>query len=150
MASVDEDILDDDDVLTVAELNERISESIGQTDELQGVRCLGEISDISEGEWGAFIDLVYDGHELSAVMWSSRYNDIEADLEPGMMVLVTGNIDYYAEMGRLNLKPWDVVVVGDGDRPFGSNSSGPSSQRVAGSKRATNSPCHSSPAALAW
>ena len=116
MDSAQTDLADHDDVLTVADVNQRISTTIENTRSLQDVRCLGEISEISEYDWGVFIDLVYDDHELSALMWASRYDTLETSLEPGMEVICTGAIDYYVEDGRINLKPWDVSVVGAGDR----------------------------------
>ena len=105
-----------DDVLTVAELNKRISAVIDDTGSLQNVRCLGEVSQVNEYDWGVFINLVYEDHELTALMWGSRYRELELELEPGMEVLLTGNIDFYPDDGTISLKPWEVRVVGDGDR----------------------------------
>ncbi|GAB7092542.1 exodeoxyribonuclease VII large subunit [Halorubrum luteum] len=110
------DPADHDDVLTVADINEQISETIEHTTALQDVRCLGEISEINEFDWGVFIDLVYEEYELSALMWASRYETLEAALEPGMEVICEGAIEYYVEDGQINLKPWNISVVGAGDR----------------------------------
>ena len=104
------------DVLTVAELNERIGAVLDDADSLQNVQCLGEVSQVNEYDFGVFIDLVYDGHELTALMWSSRYRELDVELEQGMEIVLTGDVDFYPEDGRVNLKPWEVFVVGDGER----------------------------------
>ncbi len=105
-----------EDILTIADLNQEISDTIESISTLQNVRCLGEISEITEYDWGVFIDLVYDGCELTALMWASRYQDLDTDLEPGTEVVLTGNIDFYPEDGTLSLKPWNATVLGEGDR----------------------------------
>jgi exodeoxyribonuclease VII large subunit len=33
-----------------------------------------------------------------------------------MEVLVTGSVEVYAEAGRLNLRPWEITVLGEGER----------------------------------
>jgi len=111
-----EDLASTEDVLTVADLNRRIGDVVSAAEPLQDVRCLGEISDLSRYDWGMFIDLVYDDHDLTAVMWDSRVRELDVDLEPGMEVLVTGSVEVYAEAGRLNLRPWEITVLGEGDR----------------------------------
>lgn len=114
-----DDIADTDrpgDVLTVADLNSTVSAVIEDTAGLQEVRCLGEVSEVSRYDWGVFVDLVYDGHDLTALMWAERYRELDTDIEPGMEVVVTGAVEFYAEAGRMNLKPWDLTVVGEGER----------------------------------
>lgn len=113
---IDDLPVDSGNVLTVAELNARISEVIGDADSLQGVQCVGEVSQVNEYDWGVFIDLVDGDYELTALMWGSRYRKLESPLEPGMEVLLTGSVDFYAEDARISLKPWEVYVVGDGER----------------------------------
>lgn len=114
MAEVDEH--PGGNVLTVAELNRTLSETIDEIPAFQEVRCLGEISSIDEYDWGVFIDLVYEDCELSALMWTSRYRQLSVDLEPGMEVIFTGSIDFYPEDGTISLKPWEAAVLGEGDR----------------------------------
>ena len=104
------------DVLTVADLNSTVSAVIEDTAGLQEVRCLGEVSEVSRYDWGVFIDLVYDDHDLTALIWAERYRQLDTDIEPGTEVVVTGAVEFYAEAGRMNLKPWDLTVVGEGER----------------------------------
>jgi len=37
-------------------------------------------------------------------------------LEDGTEVILEGDIDYWVEGGKIDLKPWEVIVVGDGDQ----------------------------------
>jgi len=40
---------------------------------------------------------------------------MDADLKDGTEIL-EGDIDYWTEGGKIDLKPWEVIVVGDGDQ----------------------------------
>lgn len=110
------ELQDYDDIYTIAELNSLIEDTIETAAELKNVRCLGEISQIDEYDWGVFIGLVYGDHELTALMWGSRYRELTVDLESGMEVLLTGDIEFYSKKGTINLKPWEIEVVGAGER----------------------------------
>lgn len=114
MSEVDDAPLDE--ALTVAELNRRIADVVDGADGLESVLCVGEVSDVSVYDWGTFIDLVYDDHELTALMWASRWREVDVDIEPGMELLLDGTVDFYAERGTVSLKPWAIQVVGDGER----------------------------------
>jgi len=37
-------------------------------------------------------------------------------VEDGMEIVLEGNVEYWAEGGKINLKPWDVHEVGEGDQ----------------------------------
>ncbi|MDL0139426.1 hypothetical protein PNP85_07910 [Halobacterium salinarum] len=50
------------------------------------------------------------------MIWANRYREMDADLEDGTEVILEGDIDYWVEGGKLDLKPWEVIVVGDGDQ----------------------------------
>ena len=46
------------------------------------------------------------------------YRKMDADLEDGTEVILEGDIDYWTEGGKINLNPWEVIVVGHGDRKY--------------------------------
>jgi exodeoxyribonuclease VII large subunit len=50
------------------------------------------------------------------MIWANRYREMDAGLEDGSEVILEGDIDYWVEGGKLDLKPWEVIVVGDGDK----------------------------------
>jgi len=50
------------------------------------------------------------------MIWANRYRKMDADLEDGTEVILEGDIDYWTEGGKIDLKPWEVIVVGDGDQ----------------------------------
>lgn len=106
-------------VLSVAELNGRIEEALAAAPTLDGVACRGEVSDLYVGERSVFFDLTDSEltEQVKCFMFRWRYDRLDVDLEDGVEVLVTdGTVDYYTEGGRLNLKPGDVVRVGEGSR----------------------------------
>jgi exodeoxyribonuclease VII large subunit len=50
------------------------------------------------------------------MLWANRYRNMDVDLEDGTEVILEGDIDYRTEGGKIDLKPWEVIVVGDGDQ----------------------------------
>jgi len=52
----------------------------------------------------------------SPVCSGNRYRNMDVDLEDGTEVILEGDIDYWVEGGKIDLKPWEVIVVGDGDQ----------------------------------
>jgi exodeoxyribonuclease VII large subunit len=50
------------------------------------------------------------------MIWANRYREMDADLENGTKVILGGDMDYWVEGGKIDLKPWEVIVVGDGDQ----------------------------------
>jgi hypothetical protein len=50
------------------------------------------------------------------MIWANRYRKMDAELEDGTDVILEGDIDYCTEGRKIDLKPWDVIVVGDGDQ----------------------------------
>lgn len=108
----------EEDVLTVEELNGRIGEVVEGADRLQDVRCLGEVARVNASDWGVFIDLVAEGATIRALVWGSRYLELDLQLEPGMELLVEGAVDYFRPGGTISLHVWNATVVGDGDQAF--------------------------------
>jgi len=106
---------DDAGVLTVEQANERVAAAV-DTPELRAVRVVGEVTDPSETETAVYFTLTDGDAELDCVLWQSRYRSMDATVEAGTEVVVTGRVDYWVEGGRLNLKPWTVTVAGEGAR----------------------------------
>lgn len=106
---------DDGGVLTVEQVNERVATALDGPD-LQDVRVVGEVTDPSETGTALYFTLTDGDAELDCVLWQSRYRSMDADIEAGTAVVVTGRVDYWVEGGRLTLKPWSVTVVGEGSR----------------------------------
>ena len=107
-------VLDERRVLTVGELNELIADTL-DVEKLSGVRCRGEVSDLSVYDSAVYFDLVGEEATVNCFVWRSRYDGFEVDLETGDEVVLEGSVDYYVDGGRVNLKPWSASVVGEGE-----------------------------------
>lgn len=103
----------DGPVLTVREVNQLVAAHVGG--EFEGLRCRGEVSDLAVRSSAVYFDLVGDDAAINCFVWRSRYDDLDVDLEDGAEVVLRGDLSYYVERGRVNLRPWDVAVVGEGD-----------------------------------
>jgi exodeoxyribonuclease VII large subunit len=104
------------DVLSVSDLNERISSFIEQSSELHNVHCIGEVTDLHQNSTALYFTLTDGNAELPCMLWANRYRKMDAALEDGTEVILEGDIDYWVEGGKIDLKPWEVTVVGDGDQ----------------------------------
>jgi exodeoxyribonuclease VII large subunit len=104
------------DVLSVSDLNEQIASFIGQSSELHDVRCIGEVTNLYQNSTALYFTLTDNDAELPCLIWANRYRNMDIDLENGTEVIVEGDIDYWVEGGKIDLKPWEVSVVGDGDQ----------------------------------
>jgi len=104
------------DVLSVQELNERIASAIEETSALHSVRCIGEVTDIHKNSTALYFTLTDGDAELPCMIWANRYRNMDADIEDGTEVILEGDIDYWVQGGKIDLKPWEVIVVGNGDQ----------------------------------
>ncbi|WP_135665829.1 exodeoxyribonuclease VII large subunit [Halorhabdus rudnickae] len=104
------------EVLSVSDLNERIASFIEQSSELQAVRCIGEVTDFHQNSTALYFTLTDGDAELPCMIWANRYREMDADLKDGTEVILEGDIDYWVEGGKIDLKPWEMIVVGDGDQ----------------------------------
>ena len=104
------------EVLSVSQLNDRIASVVQNTPALNGVRCIGEVTDLQRNSTALYFTLTDGDAELPCMIWANRYREMDADLEDGTEVILEGDIDYWAEGGKIDLKPWEVIVVGDGDQ----------------------------------
>jgi len=105
-----------DDLLTVEQLNDRIADVVDAAATLHGVRCIGEITNLSESDVAIYFTLTDGDHELSCVVWESRYRNMDVDIEDGQEVILEGSVDYWIEGGKISLKPWQVSAVGEGEQ----------------------------------
>ncbi|WP_176696606.1 exodeoxyribonuclease VII large subunit, partial [Haloparvum sedimenti] len=104
------------EVLSVSQLNDRIASVVQDTPALNGVRCIGEVTDLHQNSTALYFTLTDGEAELPCMIWANRYREMDADLEDGTEVILEGDIDYWVEGGKIDLKPWEVIVVGDGDQ----------------------------------
>ncbi|MFC6838275.1 exodeoxyribonuclease VII large subunit [Halomarina ordinaria] len=104
------------EVLSVSQLNGRIASVVQDTPALNGVRCIGEVTDLHKNSTALYFTLTDGDAELPCMIWANRYREMDADLEDGTEVILEGDIDYWTEGGKIDLKPWEVIVVGDGDQ----------------------------------
>jgi len=103
-------------VLCVSQLNDRIASVVEETPALHGVRCIGEVTDLHQNSTALYFTLTDGNAELPCILWANRYRNMDADLEDGTEVILEGDIDYWVEGGKIDLKPWEIIVVGDGDQ----------------------------------
>ncbi|MFC7164684.1 exodeoxyribonuclease VII large subunit [Halospeciosus flavus] len=104
------------EVLSVSQLNDRIASVVQDTPALNGVRCIGEVTDLHQNSTALYFTLTDGDAELPCMLWANRYQKMDADLEDGTEVILEGDIDYWTEGGKIDLKPWEVIVGGDGDQ----------------------------------
>lgn len=104
------------EVLSVSQLNDRIASVVEATPTLHGVRCIGEVTDLHQNSTALYFTLTDGNAELPCMLWANRYRQMDVDLEDGTEVILEGDIDYWVKGGKIDLKPWEVIVVGDGDQ----------------------------------
>jgi len=104
------------EVLSVSRLNDRIASVVGDAPALDGVRRIGEVTDLHQNSTALYFTLTDGDAELPCMIWANRYREMDADLEDGTEVILEGDINYWVEGGKIDLKPWEVIVVGDGDQ----------------------------------
>lgn len=104
------------DVLTVRELNDRIAAVVENTPDLHAIRCIGEVTDLSESNAAVYFSLTDGEAELPCMLWRNRYRHMDLELDDGLEVIVEGDLDFWTEGGTLDLKPWEITVAGEGDR----------------------------------
>jgi exodeoxyribonuclease VII large subunit len=104
------------EVLSVSQLNDRIASVVEDAPALDGVRCIGEVTDLHQNSTALYFTLTDGDAELPCMIWANRYRNMDAELEDGTEVILEGDIDYWTEGGKIDLKPWEVIVVGDGDQ----------------------------------
>lgn len=103
-----------DGVLSVGELNERISERIDAAESLQDVQVTGEVVDCSESNVALYFTLTDGTHSVECMLWKRDYADMDVEIADGLEVLLAGGVDFWPEGGTLSLKPWLVHPIGDG------------------------------------
>ncbi|WP_435197638.1 exodeoxyribonuclease VII large subunit [Natronomonas sp. EA1] len=88
-------------VLSVQELNDRIASVVQDTPALNGVRCIGEVTDLHQNSTALYFTLTDGNAELPCMLWANRYQKMDADLEDGTEVILEGDIDYWTEGGKI-------------------------------------------------
>ena len=103
-------------VLTVGELNDRISEHVDAAESLEDVQVTGEVVDCNESNVALYFTLTDGTHSVKCMLWKRNYADMDVEIEDGLEVLLAGSVDFWPEGGTLSLKPWLVHAIGDGEQ----------------------------------
>jgi exodeoxyribonuclease VII large subunit len=101
--------------LTVSELNAHIA---GVVDDptFRSVACVGEVSDWYQNDTTCYFTVIDGDAELDCPLWTSRHRRLDCEVEDGDEVFLRGAVDYWTDGGKLQLKPSDLRVLGEGDR----------------------------------
>lgn len=112
------DSLDDQDTLTVRELNEKIASTIGFANYLQNVVCRGEISNRGESKRVIFLDLDDEDaeHTIQVTVYRHKYDrmDFDGELETGDEIVITGDVDFHEPSGQVQIRPTAIERIGEG------------------------------------
>jgi len=126
-------------VLSVSQLNDRIASVVEETPALHGVRCIGEVTDLHQNSTALYFTLTDGNAELPCMLWANRYRNMDVDLEDGTEVILEGDIDYWVEGGKIDLKPWKSSSSATATRRRPSSDCEANSRSVAGSTTSRNS-----------
>jgi exodeoxyribonuclease VII large subunit len=111
-------LLEDQDTLTVRELNEKIASTIGFANYLQDVVCRGEISNRGESKRVIFLDLddANAEHTIQVTVYRHNYDQMDFDgvLETGDEIVITGDVDFHKASGQVQIRPTAIERIGEG------------------------------------
>jgi exodeoxyribonuclease VII large subunit len=107
--------LGSEDIAFVNEINTQIADLIEGTQTLAHEYILGDISDygVSSNGHGHF-DLVHEDSSFHCVVFRSRLDELQDDIEQGTLAAVSGDISYYESEGSVSVLVRDVIAVGQG------------------------------------
>ncbi|MFD1588121.1 exodeoxyribonuclease VII large subunit [Halorientalis brevis] len=111
---VTDDLPDDADVVTVAELSKQVETLVDTSDGLHHDYILGDISGPSESSSGhLYFTLEGENCELQCVAFNFRRSQLFDDPDDDMRALVQGDLQYYAPRGQLSSQILDYYAVGE-------------------------------------
>lgn len=93
------------EVSGVSQLTDRSVYVVEDTPALNGVRCVGEGTDLHQNSTALYFTVTDVDAELSFLIWANRYQRIVADLKHGMEVILEGDIDFWTEGAKIDLRP---------------------------------------------
>jgi exodeoxyribonuclease VII large subunit len=82
------------EVLSVSQLNDRIASVVQDTPALDGVRCIGEVTDLHQTSTALYFTLTNGVAELPCMIWANRYWNMDAGLEDGTEIILEGDINH--------------------------------------------------------
>ena len=85
------------EVLSVSQLNDRIATVVEDAPALDGVRCIGEVTDLHQNSTALYFTLTDGDAELPCMILANRYRNMDVELEDGTEVILEGDIDYWTE-----------------------------------------------------
>ncbi len=108
------DTYDDDDILTVSDVNNRIKDVIGEIF-AQTIIVQGEISNVKITQQGLFLTLKDGLSSINTICWGYKKDPNEQPLNNGDEVLITGKITVYNKNGTYNMQIKKIEHIGTGD-----------------------------------
>lgn len=103
-------------VVSISSVLARIKNVLTQTMSLNGIWIQGEISNLTKHRSGHYYFSLKDkSGEMSCVMFSSYVSKLHFDVQEGMSVLVSGQINVYEQRGSLQLIVRQMKMDGLGD-----------------------------------
>ena len=127
------------EILSVSQLNDRIASAVEEIPALHGVRCIGEVTDLHQNSTALCFTLTDGNAELPCMLRASRYRNMDVDLKNGAEVILEGDIDYWVEGGKIDLKPWEIISSATATGRPQLSDCGANSKSVAGSTTSRNS-----------
>jgi exodeoxyribonuclease VII large subunit len=107
--------LDTDSITFVDSLNTEIAEIVENTQTLEYEYIVGDISGYGTSSNGhGHFDLVHENSTLHCVVFRSRLDRLQDDIENGTLAAVKGDVSYYESEGSVSLIVRDVIEVGQG------------------------------------
>ena len=107
--------LGSEDIAFVNDINTQIGDLVEGSPAIEHEYILGDISDysISSNGHGHF-DLVHEDSSLHCVIFRSRVDKLQNDIEQGILAAVSGDISYYESEGSVSILVRDIIAVGQG------------------------------------
>lgn len=103
-------------VVSISSVLARIKNVLTQTMDLSGIWIQGEISNLTKHRSGHYYFSLKDkSGEMSCVMFSSYVSKLHFDVQEGMSVFVSGQVNVYEQRGSLQLVIRQMKMDGLGD-----------------------------------
>lgn len=104
--------------VTVGTLADQVSRFVNQHNDQFPEYVVGEVSDVSEYDFGTFFDLTDpDGDAtITCIAWSHAVKEFDESLESGTTGVFRASLDFYADSGNLQLNVSNFWARGKSER----------------------------------
>lgn len=105
-----------DDVVTVAQLGDRLERLVASAGAVQGFYVVGEVSDADRWNGHVFFDLLDEEEDatLECILYSYRTDEFADHLDDGALVAVQGDVQFYPPKSVVSMQVAEVLPVGEG------------------------------------